>query len=133
LREKEGIAARVLMNLGLKLEDVREEVLNLLGHNTPKDDVFHIPKNLSAVEPYSVSGTAPVPDHDTTKAGTAPTVPPDLTAAQLLRIKVRIRILNEKKGEFLKALDFGLAEKCADEADGLARLLMWYEWRHKPH
>jgi ATP-dependent Clp protease ATP-binding subunit ClpC len=33
LREQEGVAAQVLMNLGLKLEDVREEVLNLLGHN----------------------------------------------------------------------------------------------------
>jgi ATP-dependent Clp protease ATP-binding subunit ClpC len=33
LRELEGVAAQVLMNLGLKLEDVREEVLNLLGHN----------------------------------------------------------------------------------------------------
>jgi len=32
LREQEGVAAQVLMNLGLKLEDVREVVLNLLGH-----------------------------------------------------------------------------------------------------
>jgi len=32
LREQEGVAAQVLMNLALKLEDVREEVLNLLGH-----------------------------------------------------------------------------------------------------
>src|ERR1041385_7749137 len=32
LREKDGVAAQVLMNLGLKLEEVREEVLNLLGH-----------------------------------------------------------------------------------------------------
>jgi ATP-dependent Clp protease ATP-binding subunit ClpC len=31
LREADGIAAQVLMNLGLKLEDVRQEVLNLLG------------------------------------------------------------------------------------------------------
>ncbi len=31
LRETEGIAAQVLMSLGLKLEDVRQEVLNLLG------------------------------------------------------------------------------------------------------
>lgn len=31
LREHEGVAAQVLMNLGLKLDDVREEVLNLLG------------------------------------------------------------------------------------------------------
>ena len=32
LREHEGVAAQVLMNLDLKLEDVREEVLNLLGN-----------------------------------------------------------------------------------------------------
>ncbi len=31
LRESEGIAAQVLMNCGLKLDDVRQEVLNLLG------------------------------------------------------------------------------------------------------
>lgn len=33
LAENEGIAAQVLMNLGVKLENMREEVLNLLGHN----------------------------------------------------------------------------------------------------
>src|SRR5688500_6073928 len=38
LREQEGVAAQVLMNLGLKLEDVREEVLSLLGHNLPDAD-----------------------------------------------------------------------------------------------
>ena len=32
LREQEGVAAQVLMNLGLQLEKVRHEVLNLLGH-----------------------------------------------------------------------------------------------------
>ncbi|MHC4394385.1 MAG: ATP-dependent Clp protease ATP-binding subunit [Planctomycetota bacterium] len=31
LRETEGIAAQILMNVGLKLEDIRQEVLNLLG------------------------------------------------------------------------------------------------------
>jgi len=31
LRERDGVAAQVLMNLGLKLDEVREEVLNLLG------------------------------------------------------------------------------------------------------
>ncbi|MCK4602839.1 MAG: AAA family ATPase, partial [Phycisphaerae bacterium] len=31
LREHEGVAAQVLMNMGLKLEEVRDEVLNLLG------------------------------------------------------------------------------------------------------
>ena len=32
LREPEGVAAQVLINLGLSLEDVRKEILNLLGH-----------------------------------------------------------------------------------------------------
>jgi ATP-dependent Clp protease ATP-binding subunit ClpC len=38
LREQEGVAAQVLMNLGLKLDDVREEVLNLLGHGMDSGD-----------------------------------------------------------------------------------------------
>src|ERR1700676_3543128 len=37
VREQEGVAAQVLMNLGLKLEDVREEVLNLLGHHATEE------------------------------------------------------------------------------------------------
>ena len=39
LREQEGVAAQVLMNLGLKLEEVREEVLNLLGHGLEGGEV----------------------------------------------------------------------------------------------
>src|ERR1043165_3191717 len=38
LREQEGVAAQVLMNLGLKLEDVREEVLNLLGAGVENEE-----------------------------------------------------------------------------------------------
>jgi ATP-dependent Clp protease ATP-binding subunit ClpC len=38
LREQEGVAAQVLMNLGMKLDDVREEVLNLLGHGMESGD-----------------------------------------------------------------------------------------------
>jgi ATP-dependent Clp protease ATP-binding subunit ClpC len=32
MRDHEGVAAQVLMNLNLKCEDVRAAVLNLLGH-----------------------------------------------------------------------------------------------------
>ncbi len=39
LREHEGVAAQVLMNLGLKLEEVREEVLNLLGAGVDPEEV----------------------------------------------------------------------------------------------
>jgi ATP-dependent Clp protease ATP-binding subunit ClpA len=33
IREQEGLAAQVLMNIGLKPEDIRDEVLDLLGHD----------------------------------------------------------------------------------------------------
>jgi carbon storage regulator CsrA len=36
VREEEGVAAQVLMNLGLRLQDIREEVLNLLGAHLPQ-------------------------------------------------------------------------------------------------
>jgi len=39
LREHDGVAAQVLMNLTLKLEEVREEVLNLLGAGMDKEEV----------------------------------------------------------------------------------------------
>ena len=39
LREQDGVAAQVLMNLNLRLEDVREEVLNLLGASDEGEEV----------------------------------------------------------------------------------------------
>ncbi|HEX8916310.1 MAG TPA: ATP-dependent Clp protease ATP-binding subunit [Humisphaera sp.] len=38
LREQDGVAAQVLMNLNLKLEEVREEVLNLLGAGVESEE-----------------------------------------------------------------------------------------------
>ena len=38
IKENEGIAAQVLLNLGVKLEDVREEVLEFLGADTSEED-----------------------------------------------------------------------------------------------
>ncbi|MFN0136159.1 MAG: ATP-dependent Clp protease ATP-binding subunit [Phycisphaerae bacterium] len=43
LREQDGVAAQVLMNLGLKLEDVREEVLNLLGAGMEPEESSGMP------------------------------------------------------------------------------------------
>lgn len=45
LREREGVAAQVLMNMGLRLEDVREEVLNLLGAGM---ETMHTPSEMSS-------------------------------------------------------------------------------------
>src|SRR5262249_3213772 len=36
LREEEGVAAQVLLNLGLRIEDARRELLHLLGQSEPK-------------------------------------------------------------------------------------------------
>jgi ATP-dependent Clp protease ATP-binding subunit ClpC len=55
VREQEGVAAQVLMNLGLKLEDVREEVMNLLGQDP---ELLPSPSGRS-------SGTARTPTLDT--------------------------------------------------------------------
>ena len=38
IKENEGIAAEVLLNLGVKLEDVREEVLDFLGADTADEE-----------------------------------------------------------------------------------------------
>src|SRR5207247_8664829 len=40
IREDEGVASQVLMNLGLDLEKVRQEVLRLLGHDFAPDAAF---------------------------------------------------------------------------------------------
>ena len=56
LREQEGVAAQVLMNLGLNLAEVREEVLSILGHtNDDMDDDTENEKPDVAEEP-SMSG-----------------------------------------------------------------------------
>src|SRR5947209_1485656 len=39
LREQEGVAAQVLMNLNLKLDEVRSEVLNILSPSIPTEDL----------------------------------------------------------------------------------------------
>jgi len=43
LREQDGVAAQVLMNLGIKLEEVREEVLNLLGAGETSEEASQVP------------------------------------------------------------------------------------------
>ncbi|MDG2476461.1 MAG: ATP-dependent Clp protease ATP-binding subunit [Phycisphaerales bacterium] len=42
LREQDGVAAQVLMNLGVKLEEGREEVLNLLGAGIEPDEMEEV-------------------------------------------------------------------------------------------
>jgi len=55
LREHEGVAACVLMMLGLELDDVREEVLNLLGAPA-EDESAEEAETAPEAGTYSVSG-----------------------------------------------------------------------------
>jgi len=65
LREQEGVAAQVLMNLGLKLEEVREEVLNLLGHGTEGPEASERSGALGGgAEPQQRSGKSKTPALD---------------------------------------------------------------------
>ena len=57
LREQEGVAAQVLMNLGLKLEEVREEVLNLLGHGMEGGEGERGGREVSPAEGTAAKGT----------------------------------------------------------------------------
>ncbi|MDR0391835.1 MAG: ATP-dependent Clp protease ATP-binding subunit, partial [Planctomycetaceae bacterium] len=63
LREQEGVAAQVLMNLGLKLEDVRREVLNLLGHGMDSGMTEH------SFEYAGVGGDGRMDDDDYPRRG----------------------------------------------------------------
>ncbi len=48
IKENEGIAAQVLMNLGVKLDDVRDEVLEFLGASDSQSDDEEEPEHLSS-------------------------------------------------------------------------------------
>ncbi|MCC6906490.1 MAG: ATP-dependent Clp protease ATP-binding subunit [Phycisphaerales bacterium] len=70
LREHDGVAAQVLMNLGLKLEEVREEVLNLLGAGVE-------PQEQEGAEPSA--GGAPAPSKGKSKTPALDSFGRDLT------------------------------------------------------
>ncbi|MFK7885198.1 MAG: ATP-dependent Clp protease ATP-binding subunit [Phycisphaerales bacterium] len=64
LREHDGVAAQVLMNLGLKLEEVREEVLNLLGAGAETDSEGGVEAGGPSGEPGKPKGKSKTPALD---------------------------------------------------------------------
>jgi ATP-dependent Clp protease ATP-binding subunit ClpC len=111
LREEEGVAAQVLMNLGVKLDKVRAEVLNILGQIPPT--------GTPTTEPYVVADKTP---------GVIPLPPQRVTDEQIQLIRERIRHLNEWKETLVAGQEFALAAKCRDEVEALNCLLAWYDW-----
>jgi hypothetical protein len=107
IREEEGVAAQVLINLGAGLERARGEVLAVLGISPPafpprEDAVFRVPAN---------------PDPEATATLAAAATPP-LTPEELQAVRARIRHLSEE------------AARCRAEADALTKLLAWHD-RHR--
>ncbi|MEE2820014.1 MAG: ATP-dependent Clp protease ATP-binding subunit [Planctomycetota bacterium] len=75
LREQDGVAAQVLMNLDLKLEDVREEVLNLLGAGVGQaDDIDE-----EGMEPSAGEAPSPSPRRGKSKTPALDSFGRDLT------------------------------------------------------
>jgi len=73
IKENEGIAAQVLMNLGVKLEDVREEVLEFLGASDSNQD------DDSDAEPMSSSSSSSSPSNSKSKTPALDSFGRDLT------------------------------------------------------
>src|SRR3989338_3978224 len=61
IREEEGVAARVLENLGLNLETVREEVLSILGEMEQKDSPKEAPASKSHSSHTAAKGKTKTP------------------------------------------------------------------------
>jgi ATP-dependent Clp protease ATP-binding subunit ClpA len=96
VREGEGVAAQVLMNLGLRLEDVRKEVLNLLGHTS------------DMAEAETDQGDEP-----------AATFPPSPAVAKALQTV--FEFLQEKKEAAIRKHDFEGAARLRDLVEELKK------------
>src|SRR6185295_18583623 len=62
IKENEGIAAQVLMNLGVKLEDVREEVLDFLGADREEEEEEEQPASEPAQQTTNAKSKTPALD-----------------------------------------------------------------------
>jgi ATP-dependent Clp protease ATP-binding subunit ClpA len=95
LREEEGVAAQVLVNGGLRLQDIQEEVINLLGLNPPS-----LPSTRLR---WSCRDLAPAFQVD------------------MQELDAQIQRLNERQGAAAVEMDFERAARLRHEADQLNR------------
>jgi ATP-dependent Clp protease ATP-binding subunit ClpA len=97
VREKEGVAGRVLVSMGLGLENVREEVLNLVGWPGAEGKVQSEPINYADLHP-------------------TPTNPAVLQLDGLIELLVDIKI------NAIDHKDFDFAAQIRDETEKLHKL-----------
>ncbi|HEV3082534.1 MAG TPA: Clp protease N-terminal domain-containing protein [Gemmataceae bacterium] len=100
LREEEGVAAQVLMNMGLKLEEVREQVLNFPGQKKRPGQ----------------SASAKVVPAEVDLSGL-----PTETQTAVCELDAEINKLNQEKDKAVKESDFETAAMLRDRADRLRK------------
>src|SRR5262249_55490539 len=117
LREREGVAAQVLMNLGLKLEDVRQEVLDLLGEGTEARK-SNGKRSASFVRKDPHADLQDLPEH---------------ARRALQELDAQIERLDREKEDAVAEQDFEKAACLRDQADKLkkGRERMIREWREQ--
>jgi ATP-dependent Clp protease ATP-binding subunit ClpA len=100
LREEGGVAAQVLMKLGLNLADVREEILNLLGHceGAPTEPM------ISVGQEQAENPSLPLEIQEWVKG-----------------VKRQIQQLTEQKEAAVAEQDFEKARHLRDQADALKK------------
>jgi ATP-dependent Clp protease ATP-binding subunit ClpA len=108
LREQESVAAQVLMNLGLKLEDVREEVLNLLGPNAMPEEARCPKPEIPTVQDWN----------------TAFLYVPEEILLSLREVNDCIEKLTREKDEAIALQDFAKAAALLESADRIKRKLL---------
>ena len=104
LREQEGVAAQVLMDMGLKLERVRDEVLKMLGHLPP--DPSKLANRLPTAEPVQIGD--------------------EVTGGQFEAAQRLLKRLLKQKDKAVEEQDFERAAQRRTEAKALMALLAWY-------
>src|SRR5438093_356367 len=117
LREQEGVAAQVLMNLGLKLEDVREEVLNLLGVSTDMRD----PGSRRADSPSNQDSDAGRPFNQSLKRVLRHI--PEEVIRVLKEINDHLEQVTQEKEQAVSEQDFEKAASLRDKYDKMSRQL----------
>ncbi len=108
LREQETVAAQILMNLGLSMTSVRDEVIALLGHNIAT----------ATMKP----GVPPESLFD---------LPPKIALA-IAAVDELVRILCDMKENAISRQDFEWAANVRDQEDKLRKMREWL-LRNKDH
>ena len=122
LREMEGVGAQVLMNLGLRLSNVRVEVLNLIGQ-PPSSSLPGTPA-LPAVESFSAD---PLPPGSPTHAPDFPSELPLKIALALDWLTQLVDLFGEMKGDAVAREKFEQAADFRDQQKKLRKIKQWLE------